>query len=109
METQNEKLIHLLYFKTYNNPRPLDIGTFVVKRSFLHVHFSDQLKPLRIGTFEIINKNSDITYEIGNQDGYTSHIHRNHLVPVYPKEPILFSFIQHYSPHSNDKNAMTLM
>ena len=80
--------------KTYKNPRPLDIGTFVLKRNILHVHFSDKLKPLRIGPFKIIIKISDITYEIVNQDGYTSHIHRNHLVPHYPKEPIIFPFIQ---------------
>ena len=80
--------------KTYNNPRPLDIGAFVLKRNFLHVHFSDKLKPLRIGPFKIIIKISDITYESVNQDGYTSHIHRNHLVPNYRKEPIIFPFKQ---------------
>ena len=87
--------------KTYNNPRPLDIGTFVLKRNFLHVPFSDKLKPLRIGPFKIINKISDITYETVNQDGYTSHIHRNHLVPYHPKEPIIFPFIQKYNLHPN--------
>ena len=93
----------LAYFnKTNNNPRPLDIGTFVLKRNFLHVHFSDKLKSLRIGPYKIINKISDITYEIVNQDGYTSHVHRNHLVPYYPKEPIIFPFIQQYNPYSND-------
>ena len=75
-----------------------------MKRNFLHVHFSDKLKPLRIGPFKIINKISDITYEIVNQDGYTSHIHRNHLVPYYPKEPIIFPFIQQYNPNSNDSD-----
>ena len=60
------------------------------------------MKPLRIGPFTIINTISDITYEIINQDGYTSHIHRNHLVPYYPKELIIFTFIQQYNPHSND-------
>ena len=30
-----------------------------------------------------------------------THIHRNHLVPYYPKEPIFFRFIQQYHPHSN--------
>ena len=60
------------------------------------------MKPLRIGPFKTINKVSDITYEIGNQDGYNSHIHRNHLVPYYSKEPIIFSFIQQYNPHSNN-------
>ena len=96
-----KKINSMAYFnKTYHNPRPLDIGTFVLKRNFLHVHFSEKLKPLRIGPFKIINKVSDITYEIVNQDGYTSHIHRNHLVPYYPKEPIIFPFLQQYNPHS---------
>ena len=90
--------------KKHNNPRPIDISTFVLKRNFLHVHFSDKIKPLRIGPFKIINKTSDIFYEIGNQDGYTSHIHRNHLVPYYPKEPIIFPFIQKYNPHHTDNN-----
>ena len=50
---------------------------------------------------------TDITYEIINQDGYTSHIHRNHLVPYYPKEPIIFPFIQKYKPHFADNNTDT--
>ena len=100
MKTQKGKINSYAYSnKTYHNPRPLDIGTFVLKRNFLHVHFSDKLKPLRIGPFKIINKISDITYEIVNQDGYTSHIHRNHFIPYYPKEPISFSFLQQYNPH----------
>ena len=78
--------------KTYNNPRPLDVGTFLLQKNSLHVHFSDNLKPLRIGPFKIINKISDITYEIVNQDGYSSHIHGNHLVPYYPEEPLIFPF-----------------
>ena len=53
----------------------------------------------------MINKISDITYEIVNQDGYISHIHRNRLVPYYPKEPIIFPFIQQYNPYpSNNDN-----
>ena len=96
------------YFKkTYNNPRPLYIGTFVLKRKFLHVHSSDELKPLRTGPFKIINKISDVTYEIINQDGYTSLLHRNHLVPYYSKEPIIFPFIHKYKPHFTDNNTDT--
>ena len=53
----------------------------------------------------MIDKNSDITYEIVNQDGHTSHIHRKHLVPYYPKEPLIFPFIQNYNPHSFDNNT----
>ena len=105
-ENTKRKLNSFAYFnKTYNNPRPLDIGTFVLKRNFLHVHFSDKLKPLRIGPFKIINKFSDITNESVNQDGYTSHIHRNHLVPYYPKEPLIFVFIQSYNQHSFHNNT----
>ena len=102
-ENTKRKIVSFAYFnKTYNNPRPLDIGTFVLKRNFLHVHFPDKLKPLRMRPFKIIKKNSDFTYEIVNQDGYTFHIHRNHLVPYYPKEPIIFPFIQQYNPYSNN-------
>ena len=104
-ETTKRKNNSYAYFnKTYHNPRPLDIGTFVLKRNFLHVYFSDKIKPLRIGPFKIINKISDITYEIFNQDGYTSHIHRNHLGPYYPKEPIIFPFLQQYNPHLLNDN-----
>ena len=60
------------------------------------------MKPLRIGPFKINNKIFDITYEIVNQDAYTSHIHRNHLVPYYPKEPIIFLFIQQFNPYPNN-------
>ena len=60
-----KKINSFAYFnKTYINPRPLDIGTFVLKRNFLSVHFSDKLKPLRIGPFKINNKISDITYDM---------------------------------------------
>ena len=69
--------------------------------------FSDKLKPLRIGPFKIIIKNSDNTYEIVIQYGYTSHTHRNHLVPYKPKEPITFPFIQKYCPHSTDNDTDT--
>ena len=34
----------------------------------------------------------------------TSHIQRNHLLPYYQKEPIIFPFIQKYNPHSTDNN-----
>ena len=100
-ENTKRKINSFAYFnKTYHNPRLLDIGTFVLKGNFLHVHFSDKLKPLRIGPFKIINKISDITNEIVNQDGYTSHNHKNRLVPYYPKKPIIFPFLKQYNPHS---------
>ena len=61
-ENTQRKIISFAHFnKTYKNPRPLDIGTFVLKRNFLNVHFSEKLKPLRFGPFEIIIKIFDVT------------------------------------------------
>ena len=37
------------YFKKpYHEGKPLHIGTFVFKRSFSHVQFTDKLEPFRI-------------------------------------------------------------
>ena len=39
-ENTERKIISFAYFnKTYNNPRPLDINTFVLLRNFLHFLF----------------------------------------------------------------------
>ena len=35
---------HAYFRKTYHEGKPLPIGTFVLKRNFSHVHFSDKLK-----------------------------------------------------------------
>ena len=35
---------HAYITKTYHESKPLPIGTFVLKRNFTHVHFSDKLK-----------------------------------------------------------------
>ena len=76
---------HAYITKTYHEGKPLPIGTFVLKRNFTHVHFSDKLKPLRIGPYKIFDRLSDVTYELLAQDGSTIHVHRNHLIPYYPK------------------------
>ena len=85
---------HAYITKTYNEGKPLSIGTFVLKRNFTHVHFSDKLKPLRIGPYKIIVRLSDVTYELLAQDGSTVHVHRNHLIPYYPKEPLLYPHLR---------------
>ena len=59
--------------KTYHEGKPLPIGTFVLKRNFTHVHFSDDLKPFRIGPYKIIDRLSDVTYEQVAEDGSTVH------------------------------------
>ena len=74
--------------KTYNEGKPIPIGTFVLKRNFTHVHFPDKLKPLRIVSYKILDRLSDVTFELLAQDGSTLHVHRNHLIPYYPKESL---------------------
>ena len=45
---------HAYITKIYHEGKPLPIGTFVLKRNFTHVHFSDKLKPLRIGPYKLL-------------------------------------------------------
>ena len=47
---------HAHITKTYHEGKPLPIGTFVSKRNFTHVRFSDKLKPLRIGPYKTIDR-----------------------------------------------------
>ena len=46
-ETTLKKNSHAYITKTYHEGKPLPIGTFVLKRNFTYVHFSEKLKPLR--------------------------------------------------------------
>ena len=55
---------HAYITKTYHEGKPLPIGTFVLKRHFAHVLFSDKFKPLRIGPYKILDRLSDVTYEL---------------------------------------------
>ena len=90
-----------IHSKTYHEGKPLPIGTFVSKRNFTHVHFPDKLKPLQIGPYKIIDRLSDVTYELHAQDGSTIHVHRNHLIPYYPKEPLLYPHLRSFKRFSD--------
>ena len=92
---------HTYITKTCHDGKPLPIGTFILKRNFTHVNFSDKLKPLRIGPYKIIDRPSDVTNELLSQDGSTVHVHRNHLIPYYPKEPLLYPHLRSFMCFSN--------
>ena len=92
---------HAYITKTYPEGKPLPIGIFVLKRNFTHVHFSDKLKPLWIGPYKIIDRLSDVTYELLSQDGSTIHVHRNHLIPYYPKEPLQYPHLRDFMRFSD--------
>ena len=82
--------------KTYHDGKPLPLGTFVLKRNFTHVHFSDKPKPLRIGPYKMLDRLTDVTYELLSQNGSTFHIHRNHLILYYPQEPLLYPHLRNF-------------
>ena len=92
---------HAYITNTYHEGKPLPIGTFVLKRNFTHAHFSDKLKPLRIGPYKILDRLSDRIYELLAQDGSTIHVHRNHLIPYYPKEPLLYPHLRSFMRFSD--------
>ena len=92
---------HAYIIQTYYEGKPLPICTFVLKRNFTQVHFSDKLKPLRIGSYKIIDRLSDVTYELLSQDGSTIHVHRNHLTPYYPKEPLIYPHLRSFMRFSD--------
>ena len=50
--------------KTYHEGKPLPLGTFVLKLNFTHVHFSDKLEPFCIGPYKILDRLSDVTYDL---------------------------------------------
>ena len=90
--------------KTYHEGKPLPIGTFVLKRHFAQVYFSDKLKPLRIGPYKTLDRLSGVTYELLAQAGSTLHVHRNHLIPYYPKEPLLYPYFRNFMRFSDSIN-----
>ena len=90
--------------KTYHEGKPPHIGTFVLKRHFAQVHFSDKLKHYRIGPYKNLDRLSDLTFELLAQDGSTLHVHRNHLIPYYPKEPLLYAHPRHFMRFSDSIN-----
>ena len=91
--------------KTYHEGKPLPLGTIVLKRNFTHIHFSDKPKPLRIGPYKILDRLSDVIYELYSQDGTTFHLHRNHLLPYYPKEPLLYPHLRNFMRFSDSINS----
>ena len=92
--------------KTYHEGKLLPLGTFVSKRNFTHFHFSDKLKPLRIGPYKILYRLlSDVTYEFLSQDGSKFHIHRNHLILYYPNKPLLYPHLCNFIRFSDSINT----
>ena len=94
---------HAYITKTYHEGKPLPIGYLCFKTQFTHVHFSDKLKPLRIGPYKILDRLSDVTYALLAQDGSIVHVHRNHLIHITLKNHsyihicVIYALFRHHS------------
>ena len=51
--------------------------------------------------YKIIDGLSDFTYELLAQDGSTIHVHCNHLIPYYQKEPLLYPHLRSFMRFSD--------
>ena len=58
-------------------------------------------KTLCIGPYKIFDR---LSYELLSQDGSTFHIHRNHLIPYYPKETLLYPHLRNFMQFSDSMN-----
>ena len=76
--------------------KELPLNTFVIHTIFKPVNFSKKLKSIRIDPYKLLIHLSEVTYELLSQDISTFQTHRNHILPYYPKEPIIFPYIKHY-------------
>ena len=54
-----------------------------------------------LGPYKILDRLSDVTYALLAQDGSIVHVHRNHLIPYYPKEPLLYPHLRNFMRFSD--------
>ena len=68
-------------------PAPdLKIGTFVSIPNFnTQKGRSKTLQPLRKGSYQLIDKSTEVTYKLTDSSKKEIKQHRNNLLPYYPK------------------------
>ena len=92
--------------KRFLTAKPLTIRTFVLLTNQQQIDgLSKKLIPLKTGSYLIIEKPTDTTYILQDKNKEKITIHRNHIVPYYPKEKHIKEELNNYL---FDKNAPTL-
>ena len=67
---------------------------------------SQKLKPLGLGPYKILKHLSDVTYELMSPDSSTFQTQRKHILPNYPKEPVIFqSFPDHFQTQTSTEDV----
>ena len=83
-----------LRFRTANT---LEKNTFVlVTNQQQIIGVSKKLLPLKTGPYLIIDKHTETTYILEDSNKEQITIHRNHIVPYYPKEKHFKLELQNY-------------
>ena len=73
----------------FRTPKPLEKNTFVLVTNQQQADgVSKKLLPLKTGPYLIIDKPTEITYKLKDNNKEHMTIHRNHIVPHYPKKNI---------------------
>ena len=81
----------------FRTAKPLEKNTFVLVTNHQQIDgISKKLLPLKTGPYLIIDKPTKTTYILKNNNKEYITIHRNHIVPYYPKEKHIKLELQNY-------------
>ena len=81
----------------FRTAKPLEKNTFALVTNQQQVDgVSKKLLPLKTGPYLIIDKPTETTYILKDNNKEQITIHRNHIVPYYPKEKHIQIELQNY-------------
>ena len=81
----------------FRTAKPLEKNTFVLITNQQEIDgVSKKLLPLKTGPYLIIDKPTETTYILKDNNKEYITIHRNHIVPYYPKERHIKLELQNY-------------
>ena len=80
----------------FRTAKPLEKNTFVLVTNQQIDGVSKKLLPLKTGPYLIIDKPTETTYILKDNNTEQITIHRNHIVPYYPKEKHIKLELQNY-------------
>ena len=83
--------------RRFRTAKPLERNTFVLVTNQQQIDgVSKKLLPLKTGPYLIIDKPTETTYILKDNIKKQITIHRNHIVPYYPKEKHIKLELQNY-------------
>ena len=81
----------------FRTAKPLEKNTFLLVTNQQQIEgVSKKLLPLKTGPYLIIDKSTETTYILKDNNKEQITIHRNHIVPYYPKEKHIKLELQNY-------------